>query len=223
MEMVIRNGHFGLARPHPVAILTHFPGERGGAAMAFRAICVALLLSSLSLTGCGTVANLARSDPEEGGRSPFGGVRQDAWCFKKAANGELGFRTHAKSESEEYPQVALMLFCAVDLPLSLIGDIVTWPYTASYSVINQPIPTPPVVFATPPVAQPIPTPPLTKPMPIPTSPATQAPIRPVPSYPTATQTQHVQPATQAPAETRPVPPQAETVSKPVWYGVGSHD
>jgi hypothetical protein len=65
-------------------------------------------------------------------------------CIKKAENGEFGFKTHSDSESEHYPQVALQLFCAADLPFSLIGDVVTWPYTAAYSFINQPIPTPPV-------------------------------------------------------------------------------
>lgn len=121
--------------------------QRGGE-MAFRAIRVALLLSSLPIAGCGTVANLARSDLEEGGKSPFGGVRQDVSCIKKAENGELGVRTPPKTEAEQHPQVALMLLCAVDLPFSLIGDVVTWPYTATYSYINQPIPTPPVTMAT---------------------------------------------------------------------------
>ena len=129
--------------------------------MAFRAICVALLLSSLPIAGCGTVANLAKSDPQKGGVSPFGGVRQDVACIKKAANGELGFRTHTKSESEQYPQAALMLFCAADLPFSLIGDVVTWPYTVAYSCINQPVPIPPVIQAIP--AQPV-----TQLMPVPT-------------------------------------------------------
>jgi uncharacterized protein YceK len=115
--------------------------------MAFRSICVALLLASPLTAGCGTVANLVRSRPEEGGRSPFGGVRQDVWCLDKAANGELGAGAHNKSESDRYPQLALMLFCAVDLPFSLLGDIVTWPYTAAYSFINQPTPTPGVVQA----------------------------------------------------------------------------
>ncbi len=116
--------------------------------MAFRAICVALLLASLPIAGCGTVANLVKSSPEEGGRSPFGGVRQDMECVDTARNGEFGFRTHPKSDAEQYPQVALMLFCAADLPFSLIGDVVTWPYTAAYSFINQPIPTPPLTQAT---------------------------------------------------------------------------
>ena len=110
--------------------------------MSFRVICGALLLSSMSIAGCGTVANVARSRPEEGGRVPFGGVHQDMVCIRKAANGELGFRTHPKSESEQYPQLALMCFCAIDLPFSVIGDILTWPYTVSFTFINQPIPTP---------------------------------------------------------------------------------
>ena len=112
--------------------------------MASRAICVALLLSSLLIAGCGTVANQVDSSPE--GKTPFGGVRQDMSCIKKAANGELAFKTHAKSEPAQYPQAALMLFCAADLPFSLIGDVVTWPYAAAYSFINQPVPTPPVTL-----------------------------------------------------------------------------
>jgi len=116
--------------------------------MSFRAIRVALLVSSLPIVGCGTVANLSRPGSEDGGKSPFGGVRQDVLCIKKAANGEFGFRTHCESESEQHAQVALMLFCAADLPFSLIGDVVLWPYTVAYSWINQPIP-PPLVTQAP--------------------------------------------------------------------------
>ena len=143
--------------------------------MTFRAICVALLLSSLPIAGCGTVANLVRPGAEEGGKIPFGGVRQDLWCIKNAANGEFGIRTQPKSGAEQHPQVALMLLCAADLPFSLIGDVVMWPYTLGYSWINQPTPTPPVILTNSPVTQPIPTPPVTQPMPIPIPPATQAP------------------------------------------------
>lgn len=143
--------------------------------MAFRAICGVLLLSTLPAAGCGTAANLARQKPGEGGVSPFGGVRHDVWCVKKAANGEFGLRTHPKSESEQYPRVALMLFCAADLPLSLIGDTVTWPYTVAYTFINQPVPIPPVVLTDPPPAQAIPTPPVTEPMSFPTPPLAKVP------------------------------------------------
>ncbi len=115
--------------------------------MAYRAICVAVLLSILPIAGCGTVSNLARSLPEEGGRTPFGGVRQDMACIKQAAKGEVLIGPHAKPEGEQDPQVALMLLCAADVPFSFIGDVVTWPYTAAYSFINQPVPVPPVVQA----------------------------------------------------------------------------
>jgi uncharacterized protein YceK len=121
--------------------------------VVYRAIRIALLLSTLPLAGCGTVANLARQKPGAGGVSPFGGVRQDVACIHKAANGELGFRAPPKSESEHYPKTALMLFCAADLPFSLIGDIVTWPYAVVYSYINQPVPLPPVILTPPPVTQ----------------------------------------------------------------------
>ena len=81
--------------------------------------------------------------------NPFGGVRHDVWCIKKAANGEFGFKTYPESESEHHGQVALGLFCAADLPFSLIGDVVTWPYTAAYTYINQPVPVPPVTQGPP--------------------------------------------------------------------------
>lgn len=147
--------------------------------MSFRTTCVALLLASLPVAGCGTVTNLARQQPGAGGVAPFGGVRQDLSCIHKAADGEVGFKTHPKGESEQYPQRALMLFCAVDLPLSLIGDILTWPYTVTYTFINQPVPTPPVIlppYTVPPgpVPVPVPTIPTTPPMPTPNPPEVQA-------------------------------------------------
>ena len=118
--------------------------------VAYRVVRVALLLSALPVAGCGTVANLAKQKPGQGGVSPFGGVRHDVWCINKAATGELGLRTHPKSGSEHDSQTALVLLCAADLPLSLIGDIVTWPYTVIYTYINQPPPVPPVTVAPPP-------------------------------------------------------------------------
>jgi uncharacterized protein YceK len=122
--------------------------------MAFRAICVALLLSILPIAGCGTVANLARAGTE-GGKIPFGGVKQDVGSIKKAENGEFVCGTHPTSASVQPSQVALMLLCAADLPFSFIGDVVTWPYTSTYCYINKPIPTPPVILA-PPVTQTLP-------------------------------------------------------------------
>jgi uncharacterized protein YceK len=121
---------------------------QGDSDMGCRAIWLAMLLSSLPIAGCGTVANLARPGPVEGGKTPFGGVRQDVSCMEKAANGPCDCRTDPKS-SEQHSQVPLMLLCAVDLPFSLFGDVVTWPYTAAYSWINQPVPVPPVTQAPP--------------------------------------------------------------------------
>lgn len=122
--------------------------------MAFRATCVALLLSALSVAGCGTVANQVRSRPEAGGKDPFGGVRHDVACIQHAGNGECDNGTHATSASEHSRHVARMLLCAVDLPFSLIGDVVLWPYTVTYNFINQPVPVPPVVL--PPALGPVP-------------------------------------------------------------------
>jgi uncharacterized protein YceK len=159
----------------PFAILTLCSGD---GPMAFRAICVALLLASLPVAGCGTVANVVKCRPDEGGKTPFGGVRHDLSCIRKAASGEIGFRTHSKTEAEQYPQMILMLFCAADLPFSLIGDVLTWPYAMAYSVINQPTPTPPVILLDAPVTQPMPLPtlPELKPMPLPSLPE----IKPMP-------------------------------------------
>jgi uncharacterized protein YceK len=162
----------------------------GGGEMVFRAIWGALLLSILPIAGCGTVANVVRSNPETGGRTPFGGVRRDSVCITKAATGEFGPTTQQQSESEHYPQLGLMLICAADLPFSLIGDIVTWPYTASYTYINQPTPYPPIRYTNPPpslpmprplpiLPAPLPVPQSPQPVPIPT-PATTAPTTPIP-------------------------------------------
>jgi len=115
--------------------------------MAFRAMSVALLLAALPIAGCGTVANVVKPRPDGSGKDPFGGVRHDLWCIRQAASGEIGLRTHPKSEANQYPQMIIMLFCAADLPFSLIGDVLMWPYTASYSCINQPVPIPPVILA----------------------------------------------------------------------------
>lgn len=147
-----------------------------GGQMAFRATCVALLLSSLPIAGCGTMANLAQSHPESGGKSPFGGVRQDLACFEKASNGEIGYRARPKSDAELYPRRALMVLSAVDLPFSFIGDILTWPYVVSYTCINQPSPVPPVIITDPPVTQAMP--PLydTAPLPMPV-PAESPPMK----------------------------------------------
>lgn len=131
--------------------------------MAVRAACVALMLASLLVAGCGTAVNVARTNPDKGGRSPFGGIRQDLACIEKAGGGAH----HDRSESERYGQLAIMAFCAADLPLSLVGDIVTWPYTFAYTCVNRSVVNPPLVV-TDPVAipsAPAETPPMVPPIP----------------------------------------------------------
>lgn len=124
--------------------------------MGFRANCVGLLLAGLPVAGCGTVSNTVLSRPEDGGKTPFGGVRQDAGRIRQAADGAYTDAAHHKPGAEpsagRSPQVGLMLLFAADLPFTIVGDLLTWPYTWSYSVINQPTLVPPVVFTAPPVA-----------------------------------------------------------------------
>lgn len=108
--------------------------------MAIRATWVALVISSLPLAGCGTVANLAHPGPVGVTKVPFGGVRKDVAGIEGAANGESCLWT--QTQPEQRPLVLPMLLFAADLPLSLIGDVVTWPYTAAYTFINEPVPVP---------------------------------------------------------------------------------
>lgn len=141
--------------------------------MVFRAIRVALLLSILPTAGCGTVANLAQQKPDSGGVRPFGGVKHDLAGLQNTDSGDGSARLHSKSDSETYPpRTAMKIFCAVDLPFSLVGDVLTWPYTAVYSVVNEPVPTPPVVITDPTAAPPLPALPAIPPMPVPNPPKT---------------------------------------------------
>lgn len=112
--------------------------------MAFRAIRIALVLSGLSLAGCGTVTNLVKQRPGEGGVSPFGGVRHDMQCITAASNEEQHGGTH--TASDQVRPMARKLLWAADLPATVIGDVVTWPYTAAYTFINRPILNPPTTL-----------------------------------------------------------------------------
>lgn len=150
--------------------------------MTFRAIRVALLLSTLPAAGCGTVTNLVGSHPGGGGKVPFGGVRQDVACIHKATNEEHGFTTEPESDSEKYRQVAHVLLYAADLPLTLIGDVVTWPYVVAYNVINQPTPVPPVTQA-PADGPPQPYALMPQQQPAPAPPPTQLPAGGIPQVP----------------------------------------
>ncbi|MFO0796582.1 MAG: hypothetical protein U0804_03840 [Gemmataceae bacterium] len=124
--------------------------------MTSRAVCVALLLSALSATGCGTVANLAGAGP--GAKAPFGGVAHDVRCLNGASAGHSGVGP-LEADGMTGPRVGSMILCAADLPLSLVGDALTWPYTRAYTCVNEPTDLPPILVAPPPAeVQPRPTP-----------------------------------------------------------------
>ena len=117
--------------------------------MAYRLTGVAVLLATLPAVGCGTVANLARPGPEAGGKAPFGGVRHDMGSIRRAANGDFAAGADNGLTSEQLGQAARVVVYALDLPLSLIADVITWPYVMAYSIVNQPVPVPPVILAPP--------------------------------------------------------------------------
>jgi uncharacterized protein YceK len=140
--------------------------------MTPRAICVALL-SVLPAAGCGTVANLAHVRPEDGGRVPFGGVKRDLAVLQQT-DGAPALRAHHTPEAEVYPRQTLAVLCALDLPFSFVGDLLTWPYTTVYSIVNEPVPVPPltIVDGVSPVPGSAPVLPAPRQMPTPVPPAT---------------------------------------------------
>ncbi len=111
--------------------------------MTCRAIRVALLLPALSAAGCGTAANLVGAGP--GKKIPFGGVQHDMQCLTKADDG-------TRHPSEAKPYAVPQFLWAADLPLSFVGDVVTWPYTRAYTYINQPTDYPALLVEPPPGA-----------------------------------------------------------------------
>lgn len=147
--------------------------------MISRAICVALL-AALPASGCGTVANLSHTNPEEGGRVPFGGVKRDLAALHPPA-APVGPREHDTSDAN-YARRTSAVWSAVDLPFSFVGDLVTWPYVRVYTIVNAPVPVPPVTFADPTGAPLQPLAPVPKPMPIPVPPGSPNKLAPpVPS------------------------------------------
>jgi uncharacterized protein YceK len=114
--------------------------------MAVRALYAGLLLSGLLVAGCGTVSNAVLKRPEDGGKTPFGGVREDVAHIKSAAGGGDG-KGHSEPELESQPQVGRILIFAADLPFSIVADVILWPYTWAFTRVNEPVPVPPVVQA----------------------------------------------------------------------------
>lgn len=116
--------------------------------MSYRMLGMALVLTSLSTVGCGTAVNLVRHG-SEGGKVPFGGVQHDLDTFHETqaaapttAMGDTTTLTH-------FVNLGRRIFFVVDLPLSLIADTITWPYTSAYTFINEPVALPPILQAPP--------------------------------------------------------------------------
>jgi hypothetical protein len=116
--------------------------------MTARAIRVALLFAALATLGCGTAGNLIGAGP--GKKVPFGGVQRDLQCLTEVRDGEVTLRTGEEWAPLRHEQHLLMLLCAADLPFSFVGDVISWPYTRTYSFINQPTDYPPIQVSAPP-------------------------------------------------------------------------
>ncbi|WP_168219484.1 hypothetical protein [Limnoglobus roseus] len=149
--------------------------------------------------------------PDGEGKIPFGGVKHDMAFVREGIGGGAG-KAHHPAGSGQSPGTLAAFVCAADLPFSLVGDIVTWPYTKAYTRINEPIPYPPVTMSALPPLQgiPIPPPPApdTKSAPVPTAPSSQPMPLPVPTtkLPTSAAPQPSPPeGTPAPVPTPPVP------------------
>jgi uncharacterized protein YceK len=88
---------------------------------------------AVALVGCGTVANTVWLAPYEGGQKIFGGVRVDVaaakGCFEEASRAEDS-ADRLKSGSKA------VAFGALDLPLSLVADTLTLPYTISATLLR---------------------------------------------------------------------------------------
>lgn len=102
--------------------------------MSCRAIRTTLFLLTLPAAGCGTVANLAGTGP--GKKVPFGGTQHDLACLRRATAGDdAGLGLHAPDGTPA--RAGEVLLWTADLPLSLVADLVAWPYTRAYTCINQ--------------------------------------------------------------------------------------
>lgn len=96
----------------------------------------ALLLAVLGQTGCGTVANLwlgVEGEATAYGHSwetrIYGGIQNDAHVFREALDGNEGILY----------SVLFLIGACIDLPLSLVADTLTLPYTIP-CVLSRPDP-----------------------------------------------------------------------------------
>ena len=85
--------------------------------------------------GCGTAVNTLWLAPFEGGQRVYGGVRADLDVMRRTVAGESDITVsgeQVKATSRE--QIRSILFLTLDLPLSVIGDTLTLPYTLAVAV-----------------------------------------------------------------------------------------
>jgi uncharacterized protein YceK len=93
---------------------------------------VILLMFGSLLSGCGTFLNLAWFTPKEGGEHMYGGVRVDA---------QTAYRSLFHPEDNPYASTPERLWTAAcltaDLPLSLVGDTLTLPWTCHQTLMRE--------------------------------------------------------------------------------------
>jgi uncharacterized protein YceK len=80
-------------------------------------LALAVLVSALPLSGCGTIRNLSSESP-----SPYGGV-------EKCLNDPVHVNPGANLQGQGV--LVLLALLAADLPLSFLADTLTLPYVCS--------------------------------------------------------------------------------------------
>lgn len=103
--------------------------------MVRAAFVVTLLLITVALSGCGTMASVCMYDPAEGGKRPYGGTTHCVEAMKHTI-----FDDHFLAIPNS--RALCFAFQACDLPLSLAADTVALPFTVPYTLINNHQPSP---------------------------------------------------------------------------------
>jgi uncharacterized protein YceK len=88
---------------------------------------IVLVMIPFCVAGCGTVGNIVWSGPPAAAdhMAPYGGVYRDVCVARDCTEDAMSAKTFREFTSS----AAIVLFAAIDLPLSLVGDTVTLPIT----------------------------------------------------------------------------------------------
>jgi len=92
-----------------------------------RLLLAGLVTATLINSGCGTVCNLVLPINEE---KTFGGIRADMDVIVKVTDDKpsgSGPLTSSGGQGDATLAVALMVLPFLDLPLSFVGDVITYP------------------------------------------------------------------------------------------------